>query len=71
MAAASIYQQIRAEGYRDGAGQMGMLCYDDAFYKGQCSAWEEAPSRLRWFLAGLIAGLGCAVVMAAIAVGAA
>ena len=52
----SIYQQIRSEGYRDGAGQAGMICYDDAYYKGQQAAWAEAPSRRAWFTFGVVIG---------------
>lgn len=50
----SILAQVRADGYRDGVGQASLIDHDDAYYKGQQSVWEDAPSRLRWFLFGAI-----------------
>ena len=56
----SILEKARAEGYRDGASQQSMICHDDAYYQGQQNAWDDAPSRLRWWLFGL----GCGATLA-------
>lgn len=56
---ASILDQARAEGREDGywsARQLTACERDEAFYDGQCDAWKDAPSRLRWFAIGLVSG---------------
>jgi hypothetical protein len=37
-----ILQQARAEGYRDGVGQMATVCQDDAFAMGRAAGWADA-----------------------------
>ena len=60
----AILEKARAEGYAAGIAQarqnyadMSTMERDDEFYRGQCDAWADAPSRLRWFMLGLIVGL--------------
>lgn len=64
MAMDSILDRVRAEGFSAGLSQarqnyadMSTAERDDEFYKGQCDAWADAPSRFRWWLFGLICGL--------------
>lgn len=56
MAGRSIYEQIRNEGYRDGAGQMAMVCHDEAYDRGRTQAEADAPKRWPAFLLGVIVG---------------
>lgn len=60
----TILEQARAAGYAEGYddgrnwnGQYLMCVKDEAFCAGRIDALEGAPSRLRWFVLGLIVGL--------------
>lgn len=60
----SILDQVRAEGYQEGradeksmAAQGRAMDQDEAYMKGFFEARDKSPSRLRWWLVGLICGL--------------
>lgn len=59
----AILDRVRAEGFDAGRtdanernAQNRMMGEDDAYYKGQCDAWADAPSRFRWWLFGAASG---------------
>lgn len=61
----AILDKVRSEGFEAGRidanernAQCRMAGEDDAYYRGQCDAWDDAPSRLRWFMFGAtVAGI--------------
>lgn len=61
-----ILDAVRLEGYRDGIAQMSQVSYDEAYYKGQCAARAEAPSRLRWWLMGAFGGYAITQILGAV-----
>jgi len=59
----AILEKARADGYSEGyeEGRNRQAQYDQnyrdaAFYEGQQDGWENAPSRFRWWLFGVICG---------------
>jgi hypothetical protein len=50
----SILKQVRAEGYREGWSQASMVAHDSAYEDGKRAAELAAPSRLNWFLVGVV-----------------
>jgi len=57
----SILGQVRAEGYRDGVGQMSMICQDEAFEQGRQEGELTGYRQARWdcaiyWVVGLLMG---------------
>ena len=58
---ASILGQARAEGYRNGVGQMSQVAFDEAYERGKWEEhyeWQRRAFRLRllWLTYGLVVG---------------
>jgi len=64
MSEPSILGQVRAEGYRAGAGQMSMICQDEAFERGRLEGEFSGYRRARrdraiyWFVGLIMGGFG-------------
>ncbi len=59
----SILYKVRHDGYRDGWSQASMICYDDAYLKGQKDAEADIEPNFKWWL---FLGIGCGAGLAAI-----